>query len=275
MKKIFAILTAFIIVALVACGGGGGGSSSTSGGDGGDSASIKEEIRLGVLSANSLAQSVMNSMDDVLNNAVVNFDCDFSASVSTHFIINNSVHNAYASGQVRLYNNQSLLACDYFLNSDSFFVQRAEIEGSGYVNGNELNSTFQGKFDITGSSGFLAKGNIFSDILLSDYFFINGSGTINDLSLQGIQYPDISGNLDNVKVNTQEAWNLFERIMSGGTISFGDVARALEDGYIDAQLSDCSDISIHFNGSNLVDVASSCTVPTHFKVNVDTGAIVE
>jgi len=278
MKKTLFLITLLMIFILTACGGGGGGSSSPGGGGGETptSEAVKEEIRLGVLTANSIVISVMNNMNEIIDEAITNFNCtNFSTSISTNLMINSLPHYVYASGQARLYNGQTLLNCDYFFNTGSFFVEKAEVEGSGYINGGEVNSNFQGNFKITGSEGFLTAGDIFTDIIISDYFFINGPGSFTNINHAGIQYPDIFGTLNNVKVDMQSAMDLFFNTMSGYTISLGNVAKVVKDGYIYAYSSDCPELIIYFNGTNVVDVSSPCTSPSQFKVNVDTGKIIE
>jgi hypothetical protein len=259
----------------------GGGSASGSGG--GDippnppvnNAQLKEEIRLAALSANNLAASIMNDMDQIIGNAVVNVECNnLSASVTSKFTINSVVHTAYASGQVKLYNGSKALTCDDILNSNSLRIDTGEVNGSGYIHGSELNSDFQGTFKVTGSDGYLASLTS-SEILISDYFFINGSGMMTGNKLEGISYPDVSGTVNNVKVDMQQGLDLIFSIMSGNTFHFGYVARIIKDGHIYAETPDCSSIDIHFNGTNLIDVSSPCTSPAQFKVNVDSGAIIE
>lgn len=278
MKKTLLLITVFMIFILTACGGGGGGSSSPGGGGGETptSEAVKEEIRLGVLTANSVVISVMNSVNEIIDEAIANFSCtDFSTSISTNLMINSLPHYAYSSGQARLYNGTMLLNCNYFFNTGSLFVERAEVDGSGYITGSQVNSNFQGNFKITGSEGFLTAGDIFSDIIISDYFFINGPGSFSNITHAGVQYPDIRGTLNNVKVDMLAVMDLFFDSMSGYTISLGDVAKVVKDGNIYAYSSDCPELIIYFNGTNLVDVSSPCTSPTHFKVNVNTGNIIE
>ncbi|MFZ3137875.1 MAG: hypothetical protein WA126_10850 [Thermodesulfovibrionales bacterium] len=237
---------------------------------------IKDEIKLGVLSLNTVAFSVMNNMDDIIEQILENFSCNnFSSSVSTTLIINNSPHNAYASGQVKFYNNGgNFLNCNDILNADSLLIKNAEISGSGNISGNEVNSKFQGNFKITGSDGYLISADMSNGIYISDYFIINGSGLINDIKLQGTKYPDISGNVNNVKVDVEQGIDLLFNVLSGHSINLGDVARIIKDGNIVARSLDCSNITIHFNGTNLVDVSSPCTSPSNFKVDVITGEII-
>ncbi len=279
MKRKFVsiVVTTVFVFVLSACGGGGGGSGETEGGGGtvDDPVKTKEGVRLAVISANNLVAAVTNGIDQVINSAIENFTCpSFSTSIYANLVINNSVHNAYASGSATLYNGGNILNCDYFYNGN-FSVQKADIQGAGYIRGNEINADFQGTFTVTGSSGYLSSGNIFSGLYISDYFFIDGSGSMQNINLDGVQYPDVSGDVSNVKVSVIEALGVLDSILAGSNITLGTMARVLKDGYVYAQSSDCPVIDIHFNGTNMVDVSAPCVSPAQFKVNMDTGAIVD
>ena len=249
--------------------------SSVPGGTGDVDEYTKEKVRLAVISANNLIAAATNSVDQVINSAIENFDCpSFSTSIYANLVINNSVHNAYASGSAALYNGGNVLSCNYFY-SGNFSVQKADIQGGGSIRGNEINADFQGSFTVTGSSGYLTSGSIFTDLYISDYFFINGSGTMQNINLAGVQYPDVSGNVSDVKVSVMEALSVLYNILDGHNVTLGTMAQVVKDGYIYAQTLDCPVIDIHFNGTNMVDVSAPCVSQSQFKVDLDTGAIIE
>ena len=269
----FAILSLTIVLSLTGCGGGGGGSSD--GGDGGGTnTTVKDQIRVAVLSANSLMYQVINNIGYTFDNAIYNFECDLSASVTLPLLIKGNIHNLYASGQVKLFNNGSQLDCNDLLNSTLIYIKRAEVTGSGNIKGSELNSNFQGTFFITGSDNFLVNED-FEGFNISDYFIVNGSGTITNTVYAGQKFPNISGTASNVTADVAKTLDLIDRISSGVTLRLGDISRVITKGDINAQTSDCKDIHIHFNGTNLIDVVSTCTSPTQFKVDADTGDIIE
>ena len=279
MKKtvVHVLLSTACIILLSACGGGGGGSSSSNPGAGGggsiDSARARESIRLGVMSLSSLLISTVNNADSIINSAINNLNCqNLSASVSSNYLINNSPHFMNASGSALLYANNTPVNCDYFY-SGNFAVDRAEAQGVGTISGNELNAAVNGRFTFTGDRGFLTRGDLFSGIYIADYFIINGNGQIGSLQVQGNQYADISGNVSNVRVSVYEAMNILNNVLYGGAINMGVAASVIKDGYINASSADCQNFTIHFNGSNLIDVTASCITPSQFRVNVDTGQI--
>lgn len=271
----FFIFLLIITATLSGCGGGGGGNIPDSGDGDISQNEIKEEIRLAALSANSVLYQVIDGIDYTIQNAVVNLTCDFSATVSAPVIINSKQHNFFASGQAKLYNGGTLIDCNYFFENETILINSAQVSGSGNISGSELSSNFQGQFAITGDKGFLLSGDIFESIDLADYFIINGSGTITNTVYDGHQFPNVSGNVSNVMVNVAESLDLLDRVISGEYITLGDIARVVKSGDVNGQSSDCNDIHVQFNGTNLVDVSSSCVSPNNFKVNVDTGAIVE
>lgn len=234
------------------------------------SRSVKARMKPLVLSVNNLLFQTAEGIYAVIEDIVREEGCDFSVSVSHRLTINGSPHDTYLSGEARLYNNGRLLNCDDLLYSDIDTLHSAEAEGTVYINGDEITSTFEGQFSMTGSEGYLVR--VTDDIYASDYFFINGSGVVEDIVYEGTEYPNFSGDVSNVKVDKD---GMVELAISSDDITLGDLARVTKDGYIYGQSPDCDDITIHFNGTNLVDVSSSCTSPSEFKLDVDTGDIVE
>ena len=240
-----------------------------------DNSQIKEEIRLAVLSANSLMYQVVTNIGYTLDNAIVNYDCKLSGEFTAPLKIGGSRHDLHMSGRVKLFDNQTLLDCDDLLNSDSIFINKAEVIGQGYVKGSELNSNFEGDFWLTGTNNFLLKGDIFQGIDIADYALVNGSGSITDTVYAGHQFPDVSGNVNDVKVDVAAALDLLDRILSADdTLTLGDVAIIAKQGDVYAHTSDCQNIHMQFNGTYLIDVDSTCTSPTHFQVNLEAGEII-
>ncbi len=266
----FIVVSVISIFVLTACGGGG----SQGSGGGTPQHNIKEEIRLAVLSINSLMIGVINSVDDVIDNALIDFNCNFNTTISTSVRINGAPHNLYASGKAKFFNNNNPVDCNYFFSNDYFLINKAEISGGGNVNGSELNSNFQGQFGINGNTGYLVSGDVFSNLAIADYLIVNGVAKITNTSYAGQQLPDLTGNVNNVIISAAEAFSLLDRA-SYGAINLGEGARVITSGDIYAQSSSCNNINIRFNGTSLIDVYSPCTSPTHFKVDVDTGKIIE
>ena len=264
--RLVAVLTISIFI-LSACGGGGGGQ----GGGGGTQQNVKEEIRLAVLAMNSLMVGVINGLDKVIDDAFNNLNCNFNTNFSVPVIINGANHNLSASGKAILYSNNAQVDCNYLFESDYIFINRAEVSGSGNINGSELNSSFQGQFGIHGNAGYLVSGDIFNYIDIADYFIINGSGKIINTVYAGQKLPDVMGNASNIRVSVLDAFNLLHR----ANITLGDAARTVKSGDIYAHSSSCNSINMRFNGTNLIDVYSPCASPNHFRVNVDTGKIIE
>ena len=271
------LITVLILTfTLVSCGGGGGGSADDSGTGGGTTnTATKAEITQAVLAANGMAASVINSLDEIFRDLTVNFECsNFSASLTSRFSINGSPHTAFASGQATLYSGSSSLTCNDIFFSDSLRIDSATVSGSGYIHGAEVSSDFQGTFNITGNYGYLASITP-SDIVVSDYFFINGPGQLTENSLHGVQYPDVFATASNVKVDVAEGIDLLDSILSGSTVAFGNVAAIIKDGHIYAQTPNCSSIDIHFTGTNVIQVSTPCISPGQFAVNLNTGAVID
>jgi hypothetical protein len=237
-----------------------------------NTSNIAEEIRLAVLSANSLMYQITENIGETVVN-LMNLQCSLSGNFSGQVVINNGSHTLNAIGQAALYSNSQSVGCDYILNSDSVLISRAHVSGSGSIDGNEIKSSFSGQFSITGSSGYLVNASDIFSVDIADFFIVNGSGTITNTSYAGHNFPDVSGQVSNVTIDLQGAINLADKVLSGATLNLGDVAEIVKSGAIIAQTQDCGNINIQFNGSTMIDVRSSCVSPNSFKVNVITGQI--
>lgn len=236
---------------------------------------LKEEIGLVGLSSNAMVTQVITDAVGVINNVIVNANCDLAASLTAVVNINGQSHNLQASGRATLYNYATAIDCNYLFNSSTIFISTAQVSGSGSINGPQIASNFQGQFDISGSSGYLISASLLSGINFSDFFIINGAGRMTNINSAGHQYPSVTGSVNNVRLSVLDAINFLEQAQSGKGVTLGNIARAVKSGDVYAQSSNCADIRIHFNGTNLIDLYSSCTVPNHFMVDVDTAAIIE
>lgn len=231
-----------------------------------------DEIRLEAYVTTSMLSQLIASSLSIINNIIETLECSFTASLTTPIVLEGNTHIISAMGELSLYNQNHRVTCNDIENLNVSQVQTAHLSGNGSIAGAVANATFAGEFDVTGDGGkpLLWVSNSY-DVFFADFYFVNGSGKLSDLSYASTPFPEIIGTVSNVKVDTKMALNMLDEILSGSNVKLGKIISMVKDGTVYGQSANCANINFHFNGTNELQISTSCTSPSSFIFNVDSG----